>query len=271
MPQLLLDLLLGFGIGLALSLLGGGGSILTVPALVYLVGQSPQAAVTTSLAIVGANSVLGAYFHNLKGACNWSVALVFGGAGMAAAYLAAGASHRFSPAALMTAFAVLMLLIAGVMLAQKGSRAEDEQCTRPKWPAVLAGGAAVGLLTGVLGVGGGFLIVPALVLLVGLPMSQAVGTSLIIIAANSFAGLAGHLGTPGFNLSVTLVFTAAGLAGTFAGSRLAHRLPAKILRQGFAIFVIILAVFLLADNLPEVFALSGNLLTRVSSNRWFSF
>lgn len=255
MPELLLDLLLGFGIGMALSLLGGGGSILTVPALVYLVGQTPQAAVTTSLAIVGANSVLGAYFHNLKGTCNWNVALVFGGAGMGAAYLAAGASHWFSPAALMTAFALLMLLIAGVMLAQKSREDEAEQCAQPKWPAVLAGGAAVGLLTGVLGVGGGFLIVPALVLLVGLPMSQAVGTSLIVIAANSFAGLAGHLATPGFNLSLTLVFTIAGLAGTFAGSRLSHRLPANRLRQAFAIFVIILAIFLLLDNLPLVFSL----------------
>jgi uncharacterized membrane protein YfcA len=262
MPQLLVDLLLGFGIGLALSLLGGGGSILTVPALVYLVGQTPQAAVTTSLAIVGANSVLGAFFHNLKGACNWRVALAFGGAGMAAAYLAAGISHRLSSAALMTAFAVLMLLIAGVMLSTKGRKDTSEQCSRPNWPAVLAGGAAVGLLTGVLGVGGGFLIVPALVLLVGLPMSQAVGTSLIIIAANSFAGLAGHLGAPGFNLGLTMVFTAAGLAGTFAGSRLAYRLPAKTLRQVFAIFVIILAIFLLADNLPDVFSLSANLHSR---------
>jgi len=95
MPQLPLYLLLGFSIGLSLGLLGGGGSILTVPALVYLVGQSPQAAVTTSLAIVGANSLLGAYFHNLKGSCNWSAALVFGGAGMTVTYFAAGLSKFF--------------------------------------------------------------------------------------------------------------------------------------------------------------------------------
>jgi uncharacterized membrane protein YfcA len=116
----------------------------------------------------------------------------------------------------------------------------------------LAGGIGVGLLTGILGVGGGFLIVPALVMLVGLPMSQAVGTSLIIIAANSLAGLAGHLSTPGFDLALTLTFVVAGLAGTFAGSRLVKRIPPGRLRQAFALFVMILAFFLLYDNLPRL-------------------
>jgi uncharacterized protein len=252
MDHLALDLALGFGIGLSLGLLGGGGPILTVPALVYLVGQSPQAAVTTSLAIVGANSAIGAYFHNLTGACNWKVALVFGGAGMATAYLAAGLSDLFSPALLLVMFAVLMLLIAALMLLRREKTGAGDVCATRGWPAALAGGAGVGLLTGVLGVGGGFLIVPALVMLVGLPMSQAVGTSLIIIAANSLAGLAGHLGTPGFDPALTLIFVPAGLAGTFTGSRLVHRIPAGRLRQAFALFVAILALFLLHDNLPKL-------------------
>lgn len=252
MPGLGLDLLLGFVIGLALGMLGGGGSILTVPALVYLVGQTPQAAVTTSLAIVGANSLLGAFFHNLKGTCNWGVAAIFGGAGMVVAYLAAGLSKMFSPPALLVAFAILMLMIGVVMLFQKERRQPVDVCVRPNWLAVLTGGAGVGLLTGILGVGGGFLIVPALVLLVGLPMSQAVGTSLLVIAANSFAGFAGHLDTPGFDPILTLVFVAAGLAGTFAGARVGQRLPAYRLRQAFAVFVVGLAVFLLVDNLPKI-------------------
>jgi uncharacterized membrane protein YfcA len=252
MPKLVLDLLLGFGIGLSLGLLGGGGSILTVPALVYLVGQSPQAAVTTSLAIVGANSALGVFFHNMEGTCNWRVALIFGAGGMAAAYLAAGLSKFFSPAALMITFALLMILIGVYMLAQRDRVTQAKNPNHPNWPLVALGGIAVGLLTGLLGVGGGFLIVPALVLLVGLPMSQAVGTSLIVIAANSFAGLAGHISTPGFDLNLTLTFVAAGLAGTFSGSRLANKLPASRLRQAFAVFVIILAVFLLFDNLSKV-------------------
>lgn len=252
MGHLALDLLLGFGIGLSLGLLGGGGSILTVPALVYLVGQSPQAAVTTSLAIVGANSALGAYFHNLGGTCNWKVALVFGSAGMATAYLAAGLSKLFAPALLLVMFAVLMLIVAALMLLRTEKAGAGEVIARRGWPVALAGGVGVGLLTGVLGVGGGFLIVPALVMLVGLPMSQAVGTSLVIIAANSLAGLAGHLSTPGFDLALTLTFVAAGLAGTFAGARLVQRIPAVRLRQIFAFFVILLAAFLLYDNLPKL-------------------
>lgn len=250
MTGLPLDLLLGFGIGLSLGLLGGGGSILTVPALVYLVGQSPQAAVTTSLAIVGGNSLMGAAFHNGQGTLNWKIAAIFGGAGMVTAYAAAGLSRHFTPAALLVAFGVLMLIVAALMLLRR-DRAGTATAPRPWWVA-LAAGAGVGVLTGVLGVGGGFLIVPALVMLVGLPIYQAVGTSLVIIAANSAAGLLGHLHQGMFDLSLTLIFVAAGLAGTFLGSRLAHRLPAARLKQAFALFVVVLAIFLLQDNLPKL-------------------
>ncbi|MGB3061854.1 MAG: sulfite exporter TauE/SafE family protein, partial [Anaerolineae bacterium] len=122
MNSLPLDLALGFVIGLSLGLLGGGGSILTVPALVYLVGQTPQVAITTSLAIVGATSALAALFHRAQGTLNWRVALLFGGAGMAASFLAAGLSKRFSPALLLVAFALLMLIIGGLMLAPPALR-----------------------------------------------------------------------------------------------------------------------------------------------------
>lgn len=250
--QFLLDLGLGFGIGLSLGLLGGGGSLLTVPALVYLVGQSPQAAISTSLAIVGANSMLGAAFHHRQGSLNWQVALIFGGAGMIVAYLSAGLSRLFSASALLITFAVLMLVISGLMLFHK----EPSKVGEPKpirgWPVALLGGAGVGFLTGLLGVGGGFLIVPALVMLIGLPMYQAVGTSLVIIAANSLAGLAGHIQGNWFNVSLTLIFVSAGLVGTYIGTKLASRLPASRLRQGFAVFVIILAIFLLIDNIPQL-------------------
>ncbi len=251
-----LDLILGFGIGLSLGLLGGGGSILTVPALVYLVGQSPQAAVTTSLAIVGANSALGASFHHLQGTLNWRVAIVFGGIGMVTAYLAAGLSKLFSPALLLVAFALLMFFIGGLMILrrERSSQGQEPRSAHTNTLLTLAGGAGVGLLTGVLGVGGGFLIVPALVMLVGLPMNQAVGTSLVIIAANSAAGLLGHLAGNPLDITLTLVFVSAGLAGTFVGARLASRIPATRLRQAFALFVIVLAVFLLNDNLPKLFS-----------------
>jgi uncharacterized protein len=247
-----LEVVLGFGIGLSLGLLGGGGSILTVPALVYLVGQSPQAAVVTSLAIVGANSVLGAAFHHRQGNLNFRVALIFGGTGMLAAYLAAGYSSLFAPAGLLVAFALLMVSIGLLLLFQK-ERPKSNSAASKSWLIVALGGAGVGALTGLLGVGGGFLVVPALVILVGLPMSQAVGTSLLVIAANSAAGLLGHMGSTWFDLTLVLIFASAGLAGTFLGSRLANVLPSQRLRQGFAVFVIILAGFILADNLPVLF------------------
>ena len=256
MPSFVPDLTIGFTIGLTLGLLGGGGSILTVPALVYLVGQTPQSAVTTSLAIVGANSAVGALFHQRSGTFNWKVALIFGGTGMVVAYLAAGISNLLSPALLMVLFATLMLLVGTLMLLQKNAELESQSVRTGKnlvWASVFAG-SGVGLLTGVLGVGGGFLIVPALVLLVGLPMFQAVGTSLAIIAANSLAGLLGHLGGQ-FDLGITVFFVIAGVAGTFTGSKLSHRLPADRLRQLFAIFVILLAIFLIADNAPKLLAL----------------
>jgi uncharacterized membrane protein YfcA len=252
MPTLLLSLVLGFGIGGSLGLLGGGGSILTVPALVYLIGQSPQAAVTTSLAIVGANSVLGAFFHRSQGTMNWRVALIFGGTGMVVSYFAAGLSKQFSPSALMVAFALLMLIVGGLLVRQKPTPIAMQESTSLKLWKVLAGGAGVGLLTGILGVGGGFLIVPALVMLVGMPMHQAVGTSLVVIAMNSLAGFLGHLSGIPLDLPLIVAFIAAGILGTFAGARLNKLVDAYLLRKVFAVFVIGLAVFLLYDNLPKI-------------------
>lgn len=252
MDSLWLGLMLGFGIGGSLGLLGGGGSILTVPALVYLVGQTPQVAVMTSLAIVGANSAMGAFFHRAQGTLNWRVALLFGGSGMAVAYVAAGFSDRLSADFLMVAFAALMLIIGLLLVFRRPASVGVEPAQLSLWK-IVASGAGVGLLTGILGVGGGFLIVPALVMLVGLPMQQAVGTSLVVIAMNSLAGFMGHLGDGALDIPSLVVFVVAGMAGTFAGARMAHRLPAARLRQVFAAFVIVLAIFLLIDNLPKLF------------------
>lgn len=249
---MLLALVLGFSIGALLGMLGGGGSILTVPALVYLIGQSPQVAVTTSLAIVGANSALGVLFHRTHGTLNWRVALLFGGAGMVMSYFAAGLSKLFPPSLHMVSFAGLMLFI-GVLMATRRSKPTNEHAPLDiHLPKTLLAGAGVGLLTGVLGVGGGFLIVPALVMLVGLPMHQAVGTSLVIIAMNSFSGFLGHLDGPTLDYGLIAVFVVAGLAGTFAGAKLSQRIPADRLRAIFAVFVIVLALYLLYDNIPSL-------------------
>ncbi len=245
-----LDILLGFGIGLSLGLLGGGGSILTVPALVYLVGQSPQAAVTASLVIVGANSAMGAFMHRSQGTLNWKVALVFGGAGMATAYLAAGWSKAISSTTLMLLFAGLMLVVGLLMLLRPTPLGSDEGGRG--WLVTVAGGAGVGVLTGFLGVGGGFLIVPALVMLVGLPFRQAVGTSLVVIAMNSLAGFLGHLQGPPLDIGLVTIFVTAGLTGALVGVRLTRLLPPEHLRKAFAVFVIVLAIFLLADNVQKM-------------------
>ncbi len=252
MPTLLVSLVLGFVIGGSLGLLGGGGSILTVPALVYLVGQTPQVAVTTSLAIVGANSAIGAFFHRSQGTLNWRVALIFGGTGMVTSYFAAGFSKQFSPSVLMVAFAALMLIVGGILVRQKPALLNVQHTDDLKLWKVFVGGAIVGLLTGILGVGGGFLIVPALVMLVGMPMHQAVGTSLVVIAMNSLAGFLGHLSGMTIDLPLVAIFITTGMLGTFAGSRLGKRLDATLLRKAFALFVMGLALFLLYDNLPKI-------------------
>ncbi len=243
------DLILGFAIGLSLGFLGGGGSILTVPALVYIVGQSPQAAVTASLLIVGANSAIGAFFHRTQGTQNWRVALLFGGSGMLTAYFAAGLSKLLPSTVLMILFATLMMVVGAFMIFSKPP-ANQNQGGRG-WLITVVSGAAIGVLTGFLGVGGGFLIVPALVMLVGLPIRQSVGTSLIIIAMNSLAGLLGHLNGMSMDLTVVSLFVVAGLAGSLLGARLAKVTKPEQLRTSFATFVILLAVFLLYDNLRK--------------------
>jgi uncharacterized membrane protein YfcA len=250
--MILIELALGFGIGMSLGLLGGGGSLLTVPALVYLIGQTPQAAVTTSLAIVGANSMVGAMFHGSHGRLNWKVALIFGSAGMLVSYLSANVSRHISPELLLVAFAMLMLGIGVLLLVRRTNEDPIEYVARPMWQTVVSG-SVVGLLTGILGVGGGFLVVPALVMLVGLPMQTAIGTSLIIIAMNSTAGFLGHIGNGSMDWMLTLTFASAGLVGTFSGMKLSRRLSSSKLQKAFAAFVIGLAIFLLIDNLSKLF------------------
>lgn len=248
--ELFLDVGLGFGIGLLMGLLGAGGSILTVPALVYIIGQTPQAAMTASLVIVAANSALGASFHYLQGSLRWRLALVFGGVGMGAAYLTATLSHHFPPAALLIAFAALMMT-AGVMMIRYRTPQSDSPRTL-RWPVILATALGVGAITGLLGVGGGFMIVPALVILVGIPMQQAVGTSLAVIAMNGLAGLIGRVGGAPVDIGLVLAFVTAGLVGTFTGARLTRQFSSERLRVVFGVFVIILGLFLLLDNVPDL-------------------
>ncbi|NJP05390.1 MAG: sulfite exporter TauE/SafE family protein [Chloroflexaceae bacterium] len=243
---------LGIAIGLALGLLGGGGSILTVPILVYIVGQDASAAVASSLAIVGANALFGVSMHWKAGHVRLQQALLFGLAGMAGAYVAAGFTQYVSDQLLMTIFALLMLVVAVLMLRPlKVNEATDTPPRSHLWKLLLTGGG-VGLVTGFLGVGGGFLIVPALVLVMGMSMVDAVGSSLLIIVMNAIAGLFGHLQHGALDWAVVAIFTVSGLVGVALGTYLSQRWSAQRLRTIFAVMVLMLAVTLLAVNVPQL-------------------
>jgi len=242
-----LGLILSAGIGLSLGLIGGGGSIITVPVLVYVFGVDVRESVGMSLAVVGATSLVGAGLHHRRGAVDAKTGVTFGAAGIAGALLGSPLTHMVAPAALLLIFALLMLVIATLMLTRKQAD-EGESRHRRSTVKALVAGFVVGVLTGFLGVGGGFLVVPALVLFGGLTMKESIGTSLLVIAINCAAGLAGHLRYGVFDLKLALLVTILAVAGTLAGTALSHRVAADKLKKGFALFVIVVALFLVAKN-----------------------
>ncbi len=236
--MLLLIHLLAVLSGLALGLLGGGGSILAVPILVYGAGLSPRDAIASSLVIVGASSSLGAMFRrselDLKAA--WHFALW----GMLGTFAGARLAEHLSETVQLGLFAATMVVVAGLMLSHTGARTGS-------LPLPLAS-LAVGLLTGVVGVGGGFLIVPALVVSGGLEMRRAVPTSLLIIALNCAAGLVGYLGQVSFHPTFLAGFTLAVLAGIFLGGKLVPRINQAHLKRAFAIFLLFVGTYILWRN-----------------------
>ncbi len=237
-------LLLSALIGFVLGLIGGGGSIVTVPVLVYILGVEAHSAIGMSLAVVGVTSLVGVVVHAQRGNVDYRTGSFFGGAGIAGALAGSRLTHLLSPQALMIAFAVLMLAVAlGMLLRRRHERKEGVSL----WKAGLAG-LAVGILTGFLGVGGGFLIVPALVFFGGLDMKQAVGTSLMVIAINCAAGFLGHMGQGRLPVGLTLAVTAIAATGTVGGTFCSQRVSAETLSRGFAVFVIVVAIFLIIKN-----------------------
>jgi len=238
-------------IGVTLGLFGGGGSILTVPLLVYLAGMPAKPAIATSLFVVGVTSLAGLAGHARAGRIRWRTGLIFGLAGMAGAYGGGLLGPHLPAPLLLAAFAVMMLATAVAMI--RGRRTPHPARRRDgELPLahVLAEGAAVGLVTGLVGAGGGFLVVPALVLLGGMPMPAAVATSLVVIALKSFAGLAGYLHAVAIDWPVALPVTAAAVAGAVAGGRLAARVRAERLRRAFGWFVLAMGVVVLAGQAP---------------------
>lgn len=252
----------GIVIGAALGLLGGGGSILAVPALVYGVGESVPQAVTTSLFVVGVSSGAGAWPRIRAGQVRWSVAAVFGVAGVGTAVAGTAVNREMSPRVLLVAFAALMVVVAVRMLV--GEVQPRGACAAPDggvhWqrclPKALAAGGAVGFLTGLFGVGGGFVIVPTLALVLGLEMPLAIGTSLVVIVVNSAAGLLAHAQRAAIDWPVALVFAGGALVAALLTGHVGARVDGARLRRWFAWLIVAVALFVGSEALLNPGALT---------------
>lgn len=242
-------LALGLAVGLSLGLLGGGGSILTVPVFVYVLGFGAKESIAMSLAAVGAVSVLGAMAHWRAGNVKWRIAGIFSVFAMAGTYLGARLAVFFSGTAQLLLFAVVMLVAAFFMLkppTRSAVTSKSPDHLPIHWIALE--GIAVGVLTGLVGVGGGFLIVPALVLLGRVPMKHAIGTSLVIIALKSAAGFVGYMGQVSVDWSFISPFIAVAMLGILLGSRLVHYVPQRALQRVFAAFLLVMGTAILYSN-----------------------
>ncbi|NJD05182.1 MAG: sulfite exporter TauE/SafE family protein [Methylococcaceae bacterium] len=273
-----MSLLLGFslGIGLLLGMLGGGGSVLMVPMLVYLVGMPAKTAMATSLVVVGVTSAIAMLGHARGGRVCWKTGALFALAGMAGSYGGGRLAAFVSGTILLLLFGVIMLATAIAMLrGRKAEPAEGAAAHQALCPLrlpilpILFDGVAVGTLTGLVGAGGGFLVVPALNLLGGLPMRAAVGTSLLVVALQSFSALAGYASHVELDLHVTSLVATATIAGSLVGGRLSQRgSPAK-LRRGFGAFVAMVGAYLLYRELtPAVVADIAELAQRHHEYLW---
>jgi uncharacterized membrane protein YfcA len=267
-PAVLAGTALAVLIGVSLGLLGGGGSILTVPILVYVVGVDTHEAIALSLLIVGTTSVAALVPHARAGRVRWRTGAMFGATSMLGAF-AAGKLARFVPGAvLLLLFGAMMLVTALAMMrnrrpeANVGGPVVAEARPRALTIAkIVLEGLSVGAVTGLVGAGGGFLVVPALLIFAKLPMRSAVGTSLLVIAMKSFAAFAGYATSTHVHWDFAAMATAAAVAGSLVGGSLVTRISPTLLRRGFAWFVIVMAVFILTQELP------GALGYRLSSSR----
>lgn len=234
-------------VGISLGLLGGGGSILTVPLLAYVAGLDPKEAIATSLLVVGVTSAVGAITHARAGRVRWKVAAVFGAAAMAGAY-GGGRLATFIPGnVLLIAFALIMIMAAVAMLRGRKDIGDESAGPLPIGK-ILLQGATVGVISGLVGAGGGFLLVPALALLGGLPMPVAVGTSLVVISMQSFAGFAGHLAGETIDWKLAGMVIAAAVVGSVIGGLLTSKIDPATLRKAFGWFVLAMAALVLAEE-----------------------
>ena len=245
--------LLGFALaalmGVSLGLLGGGGSTLTVPILVYVLGIEAKAAIAMSLPIVGTTSLVGAASHWRAGRVRLPTALWFGLIAMAGSFLSARLLAPRVTGSFQLALLAIVMLAAAVSMFRSARRGGAEAGARPmKLSLIVPVALAVGAMTGLVGIGGGFLIVPALVLLGGVPMKQAVGTSLVVIAMNTFSGYAGYAGHTPINWAFVAGFTAVAIVGILGGARMVKHVSQARLKQAFAVFLLCVGAFILFQN-----------------------
>lgn len=245
-------------IGLTLGLMGSGGSILTVPVLTYLLGHNSKAAIAESLAIVGGIALIAVLPYAKSKEIDWRSVAYFGIPGMAGTYAGAWLSEFVPGAVQLTLFAIVMLVAAFMMFRRSANELENQATTKPQayWKIALEG-VAVGILTGLVGVGGGFLIVPALVVLAGLSMRVAIGTSLAVIALKSLTGFYKYLDVleeigASIDWWAVTAFIAIGVVGSLAGKIIGSRVNQDSLRQAFAVFLVVMGVFVLGKELPRV-------------------
>lgn len=236
-------------IGVSLGLLGGGGSILTTPILIYALDVEPKAAIATSLLVVGITSAAALVSHARAGNVEWRTGLIFGLAGMAGAAGGGWVAGFISADLLLLLFAGMMLATAVAMFRGRKQPPTEAEGKAIQVPKVVAEGLVVGVVTGLVGAGGGFLVVPALTLLGGVPMRKAIGTSLLVIALKSAAGFAGHASHVSIDWPLAGTISAAAVLGSFVGARLTSMIPPEALRKGFAVFVVVMALFVLGQQL----------------------
>ncbi len=243
-------LALSLVVGVSLGVLGGGGSILTVPILVYVAGMDPKEAIASSLFVVGVTSAAGLISHARAGRVRGRTGALFGAAGLVGGFLGGMLGGHLPGDLLLFAFALMMLAASTAMI--RGRRI-DEAGQKADLPVfrVLLIGLTVGLVASLVGAGGGFLVVPALALLGGLPMAVAVGTSLLVIAMNSLGGLTGYLGTVQLDWGLVLAVTAAAVLGSVVGGRVVGRIPEAALRKGFGWFVLVMGAVVLVEQAPS--------------------
>jgi uncharacterized membrane protein YfcA len=240
-------------IGLALGTLGGGGSILTVPVLVYVLGFDPKLAIAMSLPVVGAAALVGVLSHWRAGNVRLQTAAIFGSIAMVGSYTGARASVWFSARAQLLILGTVMVAAAVSMFRNAAQDERTEQDNATPHPALLLAVAlAVGLLTGLIGIGGGFLIVPALVILGRVPMKAAVGTSLLVIALNSTSGYLGHHGREVVPWGFVARFTSVAVIGILAGTALVHHIPTRQLKRAFAFLLVVIGALILWQNRSQL-------------------